>query len=64
MANMIKIEVQDQFGAWHYYTSVTNNPSSIKLALQNAIKTQLASKSRKVRAIDGKTGALVDMLQG
>ncbi|SNX61222.1 hypothetical protein SAMN06296273_2675 [Nitrosomonas ureae] len=64
MSNMVEIEVQDQFGAWHYYTSVTNNPSSIKLALQTAIKTQLASKSRRARAIDEKTGVLIDMLQG
>jgi hypothetical protein len=61
---MIRIEVQDQFGQWHRYTKVANTATSIKFGLQTALKTQLASKSKKVRAVDDKTGALVDMLQG
>jgi hypothetical protein len=61
---MIRIEVQDQFGQWHRYTKVANTPTSIKFGLQTALKTQLASKSKKVRAVDDKTGGLVDMLQG
>jgi hypothetical protein len=28
------------------------------------LKTQLAAKSRKARAIDDKTGTLIDILQG
>jgi hypothetical protein len=61
---MIRIEIQDQFGRWNRYTSVPNNPSSIKFGLQTALKTQLASKSKKVRAVDNKTGQLIDMLHG
>jgi len=61
---MIRIEIQDQFGRWNRYTTVSNSPSSIKLGLQSALKTQLASKSKKVRAVDDKTGQLIDMLQG
>ena len=64
MSNMIRIEIQDQFGAWHTYTRVTNVPSSIKQALQNGLNTQLAQKSKKARAVDDKTGQLIDILQG
>ena len=64
MANMVRIEVQDQFGKWHKHTTVPNNASSIKLGLQTALKTQLASKSKKARAVDDKTGALIDMAHG
>lgn len=61
---MVRIEIQDQFGRWNRYTTVANNPSSIKFGLQSALKTQLASKSKKVRAVDNKTGHLIDMLHG
>jgi hypothetical protein len=61
---MVRIEIQDQFGRWNRYTTVANTPSSIKVGLQSALKTQLASKSKKVRAVDDKTGQLIDMLHG
>lgn len=61
---MARIEIQDQFGAWHRYATVNNSPISIKMALERALKTQLASKSKKVRAIDDKSGALLDILTG
>lgn len=64
MANMVRIEVQVQFGKWNKYTSVANTPTSIKQGLQSALKTQLASKSKKARAVDNKTGALLDITQG
>ena len=64
MSNLIRIEVQDQFGRWQKYTSVANSATSIKLGLQTALKTQLASKSKKARAIDEKTGNIVDMQFG
>ncbi len=54
----------DQFGKWHRHTTISNNPSSIKQALQVALKTQLASRSKKVRAVDDKTNSFIDMLQG
>ena len=47
MSNQVRIEIMDQFGKWHRYTSVSNSPSSIKQALQAALKQQLASRSKK-----------------
>jgi hypothetical protein len=64
MSNLVRIEVQDQFGRWQKYTSVVNNPISIKQGLQAALKTQLAAKSKKARAIEEKTGSLIDMQFG
>jgi len=64
MSNQVRIEIMDQFGKWHRYTTVSNNPSSIKQALQTALKQQLASRSKKVRAVEDKTNNLIDMLQG
>lgn len=64
MSNLVRIEIQDQFGHWHTYTRVVNNPSSIQHGLQTALKQQLAQKSKKARAVDDKTGALLDLLQG
>lgn len=64
MAKMARIEVQDQFGRWQRFQTVSATDTSIKLALQRALKTQLAAKSRKARAIDDRTGALIDILQG
>lgn len=58
---MVRIEIQDQFGAWKFYTRVANNPASIKSGLKNGLKQQLAKKSGKARAVDDKTGALIDM---
>ena len=64
MGNYVRIEVQDQFGQWHRYTRVVNSPISIKQGLQAALKTQLASKSKKARAVDDSSGALIDMVFG
>lgn len=64
MAKMARIEVKDQFGRWQRFQTVTATDTSIKLALQRALKTQLSSKSRKARAVDDKTGALLDILLG
>lgn len=64
MTNYVRIEVQDQFGRWQKYTTVVNSPTSIKLALQTALKTQLAAKSKKARAVEEKTGNLIDMQFG
>ena len=61
---MVRIEIQDQFGQWHSCTRVSNNASSIQQALKTALKAQLAQKSKKARAVDDKTGQLLDMLQG
>jgi hypothetical protein len=64
MNNFIRIEVQEQFGRWQKYTSVANNPISIKNGLKAALRTQLASKSKKAIAIEEKTGNLIDMQFG
>lgn len=58
------IEVQDQFGHWKRVTKCVNTPTSIKAKLDWALKQQLASKSKKARAVDDKTGALIDMAFG
>ena len=64
MSNLVRIEVQDQFGKWHTYTRVSNMPTSIKQGLEAGLRTQLAQKSKKARAVDDKTGQLIDLLQG
>lgn len=64
MSNMARIEIQDQFGAWKFYTKCANTGPSIKQSLGMALKQQLASKSKKARAVDDKTGALIDMAHG
>ena len=64
MSNQVRIEIMDQFGKWHTNRTVSNNPISIKGAMEAALKSQLAAKSKKVRAVDAKTNNLIDMLQG
>ena len=64
MARRIRIEVQDQFGAWKHFTTCSDAPSSIKSALSQGLKSQLAQKSKKARAVDEKTGAIIDMAHG
>lgn len=64
MLQTARIEIQDQFGYWHRFQTVNATGMSIKLTLERALKTQLAAKSRKARAVDDKTGALLDILQG
>ena len=62
----IKVEVQDQTGGWHKFQGgLPNSGPSIKRAMETAMKqSPLAKKSKKVRAVDEKTGSLVDMLMG
>jgi hypothetical protein len=64
MSNTVRIEVQDQFGSWKLFTNTSANSASIKLALAQALRSQLAAKSKKARAIDAQTGALIDMAHG
>ena len=59
----VSIEIQDQFGRWHTYTNVSDNPNTIRQWLNTALNQQLAKKSRKVRAVD-ESGNLIDLLQG
>ena len=64
MNKMVDIEVQDQFGRWHHFRKVSDSPPTVMLALKSALKTQLASRSKKARAVDPDTGQLIDMLFG
>ena len=62
MSNEVDIEVQDQFGRWHHFRTVSNNPSAIQQGLQAALKTQLAKHSGKARAVDADNGTFIDIL--
>ncbi len=64
MSGQAEIQVQDQFGAWQHFQTVSNTPTSIKLALQMALCSPIGRKSKKARAIDPKTKALIDMQCG
>jgi len=61
MTELVRIEVQNQFGEWRPFTTCANNPSSIKLQLRIALKSQRAGTSGKARAVDAKSGALIDL---
>ena len=63
--NNTVIEVQDPAGNWIRYTTLTTDyPQQIAQALKQALKSLAAQKSKKARAVDEKTGALLDMLHG
>jgi len=61
---MARIEVQDEAGQWLFYTTVSNEASNIRLALSESLKSEMASFSRKARAIDDVTGIFIDMANG
>ncbi len=61
MAQKARIEVQDQFGQWRYFTTVTVLGSNVKLALQRALGSAQARDSGKARARDEETGELLDI---
>lgn len=61
--SQIDIEVQDQFGSWHHFTSVSNNGPVIKQALRNALRSPLGRKSGKARAVEIDSGYIVDIEQ-
>ena len=63
MSNQVAIEVQDQFGAWHHFQTVSNTAASIKLGLKSALKSPLGKKSKRARAVDIKTKQLIDIAQ-
>jgi hypothetical protein len=64
MAEQAEIQVQDQFGAWKHFQTVSNTPTSIKLALSMALKSPIGKKSKRARAIDAKTKSLIDLVSG
>ena len=61
---MARIEVQDEAGQWLFYTTVSNEASNIRLALSESLKSEMASFSRKARAMDDVTGIFIDMANG
>ena len=54
----VTIEIQYDSGTWRKHTSVANNQVHIKRALENAAKI---APAKKARALDSKTGQLIDM---
>ena len=58
---MARIEVQNETGDWIFYTKVSNEASNIRLALSESLKSEMASFSRKARAVDDVTGIFIDM---
>ncbi len=61
MSKSVKVQVQDQFGRWHNYSSVPMDASAIRRSLRAALITQLGQHSGKARAIDADTGQLIDV---
>ncbi len=62
MSSKVKIQVQDQFGKWRDYSTVSGYASSIKQGMEAALKTSMGKNSGKARAVDAESGALLDML--
>ena len=60
---MVSIEIEDRSGKWHRYTIVSANARSIVNALKAAVEIELASFNKKARAVDLKTGEIIDYLQ-
>ena len=61
---MARIEVQSKTGEWLFYTTVSNEASNIRLVLSESLKSEMASFSRKARAVDDATGGFIDMASG
>ena len=61
---MARIEVQDEAGQCIFYTKVSYEASNIKLAMSESLKSEMASFSRKARAVDDATGGFIDMASG
>jgi len=64
MAKKALIEIQDKQGVWIHYRKVANNPASIEQALQAALETTLASKSKSARAVEAGTNIVLNIKYG
>ena len=64
MAKKVLIEVLDYQGVWIHYKKISNNPDSIKHALQAALKTPLAANSKTARAVEAKTNIVLKIEYG
>jgi uncharacterized protein YgiM (DUF1202 family) len=58
------IEIQDKQGVWIHFKKVSNDPVTIEKALQAALKIQLASNTKKARAVDADTNDLLRIERG
>jgi hypothetical protein len=63
MPQMVKIQALQNNGHWYQMAVVANNPSAIKRELERAANSAAAKNTRKARAVDEKTGALIDVYQ-
>lgn len=61
MAQQARIEVQNQFGEWRLFTTVTVLGTNVRRALQRAVQSPVARTSGKARAVDADTGDLLDI---
>jgi len=61
MPQKVRIEVQNQFGAWGQHTTVTPVGSNVKLALRAALRSPLGRVAGKARAVDAKSGAVLEV---
>jgi hypothetical protein len=64
MNQKAEIQVQDQFGSWHFFMTVPSTGTQVQHALKAALKTPLGKKSNKSRAVDPNSGVIIDFLQG
>ena len=64
MAKKVLIEIQDKQGVWIHYQIVDNKPARIEFALQLALKTPLASKSKCARAVEAGTNSVLNIKYG
>jgi hypothetical protein len=58
MAQKARIEYQNQFGAWRYFTTVTASWPNIHNALERALSFQ--GCVGKARALDEEDGSVLD----
>lgn len=64
MTSKARIEVQNQFGEWRYLTTVVAIGGNVRRALQAALRSPLGRQSGAARAVDERTGMLIDMVHG
>lgn len=63
MARMVKIEAQKDNGQWYQMAVVINNDFNIKRHLELAAKSPVAKKTKRARAVDVDSGAIIDIYQ-
>jgi hypothetical protein len=61
MSDLVRIEYQDNSGRWHIVVRTINGPTIIRARFNEVLRNQ--KNATKVRAVDDKTGQLIDMQQ-